>query len=204
VLLIAAAAVDEGVAELARSMGELGPTLLLSPAGKAPPGVDAAVAAADLTTAEGAARDWLAAEHMHDPVDVLVTVPAPVPESPTKVGDVTDELWSVCLRDNLSVAAHAARAAVPGMIRRGYGRVAMVTWRLDEPAGYVALATACGAVRHLARTLASEVGEQGVTVNAVSVAPGRLPDAAPAVRLLCSPDAGFVTSEALVPVGGPA
>jgi NAD(P)-dependent dehydrogenase (short-subunit alcohol dehydrogenase family) len=65
----------------------------------------------------------------------------------------------------------------------------------------VALAAACGATRHLARTLASEVGEQGVTVNAVSVAPGSLSDAVPAIRLLCSPDGGFVTSEALAPVG---
>jgi len=200
VLVSAAAAVDVGVAELAQSLGELGPTLLLSPDGKGPPG--AAAAAVDLASPDGAARDWLAAEAEHGPAEVLVTVPSPVPSSPTKVGDVTDDLWSACLRDNLFVAARAARAAAPGMMERGFGRIAMVTWRLDDPAGYVAVAAACGAVRHLARTLASEVGEQGVTVNAVSVVPGRLADAAPAVRLLCSRDGGFVTSEALAPVGG--
>jgi len=201
VLVIAAAAVDEGVAELAQSLGELGPTLLLTPGGDAAPGGAAAVAAADLTTPEGAARDWPAVEEKHGPTESLVTLPSPVPSSPTKVADVTDDLWSACLRDNLFVAMHAARAAAPAMIERGHGRIAMVTWRLDDPAGYVALAAATGAVRHLARTLASEVGEQGVTVNAVSVAPGRLRDAAPAIRLLRSPDGGFVTSENLSPVG---
>ena len=197
-LVIAAAAVDEGVAELARSLGELGPTLLLSPDGTAPPGMNAA--SADLSSADGAGRDWLAVEEEHGPAEVLVTLPSPVP-SPTKVGDVTDGLWSACLRDNLFVAANAARAAAPAMMDRGFGRIAMVTWWLDDPAGYVAPAAACGATRHLARTLASEVGEQGVTVNAVSVVPGRLSDAAPAIRLLCSSDGGFVTSEGLTPVG---
>ncbi|HXY71385.1 MAG TPA: SDR family oxidoreductase [Actinomycetota bacterium] len=198
-LVIAAAAVDVGVAELAQSLGELGPSLLLSPDGKGPPG--ATVAACDLASPEDAARDWLAMEDEHGTADVLVTVPSTVPSSPTRVGDVTDDLWSASLRDNLFVAANAARAAAAAMMDRGFGRIAMVTWRLDDPAGYVALTAACGAVRHLARTLASEVGEQGVTVNAVSVVPGRLADAAPAIRLLCSPDGGFVTSEGLAPVG---
>ena len=197
--MIAAAAVDVGVAELAQSLGELGPSLLLSPDGKGPPG--ATVAACDLASPEDAARDWLAMEDEHGTADVLVTVPSTVPSSPTRVGDVTDDLWSASLRDNLFVAANAARAAAAAMMNRRFGRIAMVTWRLDDPAGYVALAAACGAVRHLARTLASEVGEQGVTVNAVSVVPGRLTDAVPAIRLLCSADGGFVTSEALSPVG---
>ena len=55
----------------------------------------------------------------------------------------------------------------------------------------------CGAVRHFARTLASEIGEDGVTVNAISVPVGRPEDAAAAVRLLCSPDGGYLTSESL-------
>jgi NAD(P)-dependent dehydrogenase (short-subunit alcohol dehydrogenase family) len=60
------------------------------------------------------------------------------------------------------------------------------------------MATVCGAVAHFARTLASELGEAGITVNALSVPVGRPADAAPALRLLCSPDAGYLTSESLV------
>ena len=70
--------------------------------------------------------------------------------------------------------------------RRGQGVIAMVTWRTDALPGHVAMATVCGAVAHFARTLASEIGEEGVTVNALSVPVGRAVDAAPALRLLCS------------------
>jgi NAD(P)-dependent dehydrogenase (short-subunit alcohol dehydrogenase family) len=131
---------------------------------------------------------------------VLVTLPPP-PAAPAALSETSDEAWAVLLRDSLFVAMHAARAAAPAMIGRGYGRIAMVTWDLEGSAGHVVLAAACGAVGHLARTLASEIGEAGLTVNAVSVPPGRPADAAPAVRLLCSPDGGYLTSERLFPVG---
>jgi NAD(P)-dependent dehydrogenase (short-subunit alcohol dehydrogenase family) len=185
-ILIAAAVATDEVAEFAQNLGELGTVVLLSE---------------DLASAEGAAAAVGSAEEAHGPADVVVTLPASPPAQTSHTVEISDELWSSTLRDNLIVAMLVVRAAARVMVDRGRGRVAMVTWRLDEPAGLVPLAAACGAVRHLARTLASEIGEQGVTVNAVSVAPGRLADARPALRLLCSPDGGYVTSEALSPSG---
>jgi NAD(P)-dependent dehydrogenase (short-subunit alcohol dehydrogenase family) len=216
VIALAAAAADGGSAELARRLGRLGPVVLLAaehaglPEGVAfvkaaqaglPDGV--AFVKADLTSPDEAEAAWRSAKALHGPPDVLVTLPAELPAARVPMVAVDDPLWAATIRDNLLVAANTARAAARSMCARRQGRIAMVTWRLDDAAGRVAHAAACGAVRHLARTLAAEVGEHGVTVNAVSVTPGRAVDAAAAIRLLCSPDGGFLTSEALWPMGAP-
>jgi 3-oxoacyl-[acyl-carrier protein] reductase len=203
VIALAAAAADDEVAEFALRLGELGPVVLLAAEHAGLPDGVASVKA-DLTSAEEAEASWRAAEAAHGPIQALITLPGNLPAAPVPVVAVDDALWSAALQENLLVAANAARAAARRMFDRRTGRIAMVTWRLDDAGGYLAHAAACGAVRQLARTLASEVGERGVTVNAVSVVPGRMADAAAAIRLLCSPDSGFLTSEALSPLGTPA
>jgi NAD(P)-dependent dehydrogenase (short-subunit alcohol dehydrogenase family) len=190
VIALAAAAADGGAAGLARRLGELGPVVLLA-AGAQPDLPDGVgFVKADLSSAEEAEASWRSAEDRHGPLGVLVTLPAGLPEERLPVVATGDALWAAALRDHLLVAANAARAAGRAMRDRGHGRIAMVTWRLDEAAGRVPHATACGAVRQLARALAAEVGEHGVTVNAIAVPPGRTADAAPAIRLLCSPNGG--------------
>jgi 3-oxoacyl-[acyl-carrier protein] reductase len=198
-IALATAAADSGAADLAARLRELGPVVLLAAehAGL-PDGV--AFVKADLGAAEEARAAWASAEAAHGPVGVLVSLPAPVPSMRAPVVMVDDGGWAGAVRDHLLVAAGVARAAARSMSARGHGRIAMVTWRLDAAAGLVPVAAACGAVRQLARALAAEVGERGVTVNAIQVVPGRLADAATAVRLLCSPDSGYLTAEALCPV----
>jgi NAD(P)-dependent dehydrogenase (short-subunit alcohol dehydrogenase family) len=198
VIALAAAAADSGAAELARRLGELGPVVLLAAAHAGlPEGV--AFVKADLSSAEDAEASWRSAEERYGPLGVLVTLPAELPQEPVPVAAAGEELWLAALRDHLLVAANAARAAGRAMRDRGHGRLVMVTWRLDEAAGRVPHAAACGAVRQLASVLAAEVGEHGVTVNAIAVPPGRTADAVPAIRLLCSPDGGYLTSETLWP-----
>jgi NAD(P)-dependent dehydrogenase (short-subunit alcohol dehydrogenase family) len=203
VIALAAAAADSGTAELAARLRELAPVVLLAAehAGM-PDGV--AWVKADLGAAEQAEAAWAAAEAAHGPAGLLVSLPAPLPSRRTPVVEIDDGGWAGAVRDHLLVAANVARAAARSMTAAGHGRIAMVTWRLDGAAGLVPVAAACGAVRQLARALAAEVGEHGVTVNAIPVPPGRLPDAAPAVRLLCSPDSGYLTAEALWPTGAEA
>ncbi len=198
--MLAAATADEGTGELARELGELGPLVILSGEGPDLGGVP--VVRAELTTPEGAADAWRVAEKEHGSGDVLVTLPAAPPE-PAAFTETSNETWNSLLRDHLVVGANIARVAAGELSRRGHGVIAMVTWRTDALPGHVAMATVCGAVAHFARTLASEIGEEGVTVNALSVPVGRAVDAAPALRLLCSPDAGYLTSESLaVEAGG--
>lgn len=198
-IVLAATTADGGTVELAQELGELGPVVVLARDAAARSG-EVTIVEADLWSADASAEAWRSAEEAHGPGEALVTLPAR-PAAPAPLAETSDEAWAALLRDTLFVAMHAVRAATPAMIGRGYGRIAMVTWDLEGSAGHAALAAACGAVGHLARTLASEVGEAGVTVNAVSVSPGRPAAAAPAVRLLCSPDGGYLTSEALCALG---
>ena len=86
-----------------------------------------------------------------------------------KLGDIDDTLWDRHLRVNLTGAFYASRAALPGMLAAGWGRivnVASVAGRQGYP--YVA---AYVASKHgllgLTRALALEVVQTGITVNAI-------------------------------------
>jgi NAD(P)-dependent dehydrogenase (short-subunit alcohol dehydrogenase family) len=199
VIVLAAATADEGVGELARALGELAPVVVL--AGDGADFDDGSVVRGDLTTPQGAADAWRSAEKEHGEAELVVTLPSR-PHEPSSFTQTSNETWDSLLRDNLFVAANTARAAAGELSSRGHGVIAMVTWQMDALPGHVAMATVCGAVAHLARTLASEIGGDGVTVNALSVPVGRLGDAAPAIRLLCSPDGGYLTSESLAAGAG--
>lgn len=66
-------------------------------------------------------------------------------------------------------AVHAIRAAQPEMVRHGGGRIVSVLSNLfrDPVKGYAAFAAAQAALAGLSRTLAVELGPQGITVNLV-------------------------------------
>ena len=80
------------------------------------------------------------------------------------------EQWDRIMAINLSAAFHAMRAAVPGMKRRGWGRIvstASAHSKVASPykAAYVA---AKHGLAGLTKTVALEVARCGVTVNCVS------------------------------------
>ncbi len=100
-------------------------------------------------------------------VDILVNNAgiqhvAPVEEFPP-------EKWDAVLAINLSGAFHAIRAAVPGMKKRGFGRIVNVA----SAHGLVAspFKAAYVAAKHgivgLTKVVALELAEKGITVNAV-------------------------------------
>jgi 3-oxoacyl-[acyl-carrier protein] reductase len=75
---------------------------------------------------------------------------------------------------NVTGTMLCTRAALPAMIERRYGRIVNVSSQLARAGvgtgGFAAYAATKGAVEAFTRALAHEVGEHGVTVNAI--APG--------------------------------
>lgn len=121
----------------------------------------------DITSAAFVEELFAAAGDELGPVDVLVAnAGAGVSAS---VWKTTDEQWQQMLDLNLTAPFRCVRAALPGMIDRGHGRVvviASVAAKIGEP--YIAAYTASKhGVLGLVRSAAREVATKGVTVNAV-------------------------------------
>jgi len=82
------------------------------------------------------------------------------------------EKWDAIIAINLSSAFHTTRAALPGMVKKGWGRI------INMASAHALVASpyksAYVAAKHgmagLTKTVALEVAEQGITVNAI--APG--------------------------------
>lgn len=86
--------------------------------------------------------------------------------------DITPELWNQVLGTNLSSAFYLARAVLPGMKERGWGRIIHMAGRTafypKEERAHVASSKA--ALHALAKVIALEFGPFGVTAN--TLAPG--------------------------------
>ena len=99
--------------------------------------------------------------------DILVNN-AGIAESATFV-NTTDELWHRHISINLSGTFYCTRAALPSMLKKGWGRVinvASIAAKTGAP--YVAAYTASKhGVLGLTRSAALEVAAAGVTVNAI-------------------------------------
>jgi NAD(P)-dependent dehydrogenase (short-subunit alcohol dehydrogenase family) len=101
-------------------------------------------------------------------LDILVNNAGVAPTNPAE--DVNEADFDDTLRVNMKGTFFASQAAGRHMIRQGYGRIVHVS----SQAGFVALPTESvycmtkAAIVHLAKCLAVEWGEHGVTVNAVA------------------------------------
>jgi 3-oxoacyl-[acyl-carrier protein] reductase len=80
------------------------------------------------------------------------------------------------LDQEMRAAFILTKAVVPGMTRRGYGRIVYMGTGLSQRPreGMIALGTSKGAVGSFARFVAEEFGPRGITVNVV--APGPVAD----------------------------
>ena len=120
---------------------------------------------ADVSQPGEAARVVAETERLFGRVDILVTN-AGGPRSAT-FDALTPDDWAQAVRLLLDSAVAFARAAVPGMRQRGWGRVLNITSiAAKQPVDGLMLSNSVrAAVIGFARTLANEVAADGVTVN---------------------------------------
>ena len=186
--------------------------------------------ACDVTDSAAVRAAQQQVEKVLGPIDILVN--AAQLEAPEKLEATSDSDWQRAMATNLDGAWFWARAALPSMKPRGWGRIVNIGSLEAKTGGAFsgpAFATSKGALAALTFALAREVAASGITVNAVAashvktatvteqmteaqrrlllsqVPVGRFcepEEFAHAVRFLCSPLAGFITGEILDVNGG--
>lgn len=130
-------------------------------------GVKARYDRANLMDPAGVVSLMAGADERFGSVDVLVNNAGIQFVSP--VEDFPDEKWQAILNLNLSAAFYAIKAAVPGMKKKGWGRIINIA----SAHGLVAspFKSAYVAAKHgligLTKTVALEVAEHGITANAI-------------------------------------
>lgn len=129
--------------------------------------------AADLTDFDGVQQAIVGLTHDFGGIDILVNGAGGGAVMP--FAEMTPEVWSTQLDRNLATVFNVTRAVLPGMLERRHGRIVNITSIAAVAGGRLvrnatAYATAKAGVIGLTKSLAIEVAEQGVTVNAI--APG--------------------------------
>ena len=119
-------------------------------------------------TDEAAVEEGLkTATERFGPVDVLINNAGASDSSPFT--RTTPDAWRAMLDVNLTGAFLMSRAVLPGMVERGWGRIVSIASTAGLK-GYAYVAAYCAAkhgVIGMTRSLALEVAQKGVTVNAV-------------------------------------
>ena len=191
-------------------------------------GGEAIVVMGDVGRQEECARIAAEAIDHFGGVDVLVNNAAWRPSKPFL--EMSDEEWRRVISIDLDAAVWLARACLPGMVERGWGRIVNFTGMnaIHGYDGHAPVSVAKHGVWGLTKALAKEFGPKGITVNAISpgtiasdgedeesmrrrlasvqrIPVGRLgmpSDLAAVVQMLVSEGGGFVTGQMLQVNGG--
>lgn len=133
---------------------------------QAVPGVEVRATIADLSTPEGVESVLKTASS----VDILVNNAGIY--GPSDFSATDDATWDTYWQTNVMSGVRLARALLPGMVKKGWGRVVFISSEsaLNIPADMIHYGVTKTAQLSLARGLAKYVAGSGVTVN--SVLPG--------------------------------
>ena len=131
------------------------------------PGADVTGVAADLATAEGAARLF---EHLPE-VDILINNLGIF--GPQPVLEIDDDEWRRYFEVNVLSGVRLARHYLPGMTKRGWGRVQFIASdsAIVTPGEMVHYGMTKTALLAVSRGYAKAVAGTGVTVNTVVAGP---------------------------------
>jgi 3-oxoacyl-[acyl-carrier protein] reductase len=134
-------------------------------------GAAAEVVMADVGGEAGCAALAAAAIARFGGVDVLVNNAALRPQKPFL--EMSEAEWRRVMAVDLDAAVWLARACLPGMVARGWGRIVNFTGMnaIHGYAGRAPVSVAKHGVWGLTKALGKEFGPQGITVNAVSPGP---------------------------------
>jgi 3-oxoacyl-[acyl-carrier protein] reductase len=144
-------------------------------------GVQALVVMGDVGSPEECARIAGEAIGAFGAVDVLVNNAALRPAKPFLDCEPAD--WRRVMAVDLEVAIWLSRACLPGMVRKGWGRIVNFTGMnaIHGYSGRAPVSVAKHGLWGLTKSLAKEFAKQGVTVNAISPGPIAADDDVPGV-----------------------
>lgn len=130
-------------------------------------GVAAAYSGADVTKPDEIADMIGGAENTFGAIDVLVNNAGI--QFVAEVEDFPVEKWDAVIATNLSAAFHTCRCALPGMKRRGWGRIINIASAhgLVASAGKAAYVAAKHGLIGLTKVVAIETADHGITCNAI-------------------------------------
>jgi 3-oxoacyl-[acyl-carrier protein] reductase len=184
----------------------------------------------DIANADAVRSAHRKVETVLGPVDILVNNAGVLSNNKAEATDDTE--WQSVMAVNVDGAFYWARAVLPAMKKRAWGRIVNVCSLAAKTGGLTAgtaYSTSKGALASLTFSLARETAAHGVTVNAIAPAYVKTPmvteqlnesqrrlllaqipvgrfcepeEFAHAVRFLVSPLSGFITGEVLDMNGG--
>jgi NAD(P)-dependent dehydrogenase (short-subunit alcohol dehydrogenase family) len=158
-------------AAIARRLAQAGATVLVTARSRPDEVEEKTFIAADLSTADGAARVVGEVEARLGGVDILVNTLGGSEAPAGGFAALGEDDWARELNVNLLAAVRLDRGLLPGMIAAGKGAIVHVTSiqrRMPLWNGTLAYAAAKAAVTTYSKGLANEVAPHGIRVNTVS------------------------------------